>query len=604
MKWMSHIIGSLPLRRRLIIASVICLLLPSMVNFLLSNKLIKNRLVQQAVNQSEDSLQTLNLDISKYFDEMLYLTNYIQFDTDINSILKQNLNKHRSTPELKALSTIEISRSLQGVTDFFNPFYLTILTDSEYYYTNYSSYEHNTELFFQEEWYKKMKDGNEYGTFWIGVQPTYIHSEKKKKPYLLSIARVLRLSETSNAVALISINETQISSLFKQIALDEGQELMLLNSDGVILAHNNTGQIQKKILFDEKSGSENDNASIVHYKNKDYLMVSYPFSYADWTLVSMVPYENAIGSVNQVTKNTLILQLIFFLLFLIILVILVKRLTKPVTRLSSVMKEVENGNLKLRSGMKGKGDIEQLGHSLDKMMDQIENMIEQIKKEENSKRKAELEMLQAQINPHFLFNMLNSLRLKILIDGNEEMAKLIQSLSLLLRMTINRNNEFIPLDKEIEVIEHYIKLMNFRGKYNFEIKKECESNTLVEQVPRFFLQPIIENSIIHGYKQKSGIILISTRMEDEYLLIQVKDNGKGFHPEDLMIFKSTLLTTKSTNKLNKNKSSFTGIGITNVYQRMLLIYGEKFHMEIENQPLGGAIITFYIPRNQEELENV
>lgn len=575
-----------------------------MMNFLLSNKLIKNRLVQQAANQSEDTLQSLNLDISKCFDEMLHLTNYIQFDNDINAVLKQNLNRNQITPELKALNTIEITRSLQGVTNFLNPSYLTILTNGDYSYTNYSNYGHNPELFLQEEWYKKLNDENEYGTYWIGVHPTYILSEKKVNPYLISIARVLRLSETSKAITLISINETQISSLFKQIALDEGQELMLLNSDGVILAHNNASQIQKKISFKEKNRNENDDASIVHYKNKDYLMVSYPFSYADWTLVSMVPYENAIGTINQVTENTLVLQLVFFLVFLIILVILVKRLTKPVTRLSSVMKEVENGNLKLRSGIKGEGDIEQLGYSLDKMMDQIENMIEQIKEEENSKRKAELEMLQAQINPHFLFNILNSLRLKILIDGNEEIAKLIQSLSLLLRMTINRNNEFIPLEKEIEVIEHYIKLMNFRGKYNFEIKKECELNTFVEKVPRFFLQPIIENSIIHGYKQKSGVILISTWMEDGFLLIQVKDNGKGFLPEDLEILKRTLLTTKSKNRLNKNKSSFTGIGITNVYQRMLLIYGEKFHMEIENQPVGGAIITFYIPRNQEESENV
>jgi two-component system, sensor histidine kinase YesM len=607
MKRVTNIFGRFSLRTRLIISSVLCILLPSVLTYIITNYLIKDEQVNRAVTQTEGTLQVLDQNITQYFDDLLYLSNYIQFDSQINSILKQNIKRNDNnvyTQDLYARDYLEISRNLEGVTNLLEPSYLTISLENGFNFVNYPNNEYNSTNLLNKTWFKEIRNLNDYGTHWVGVHPNYIEPEKEENPYLISIARLLKLTEMTDALILISINEREINSLFKQIDFDKEQELMLINAEGVILSANNETQILRKNKYLEEIKNKKDNFSIVHYHNKDYLLVSYPLSYADWTLVSMVPYESAIGKINMVTKNSLLFQIIFYTIFLIILIILVKNLTKPVTRLSFVMNEAENGNLKVRSGINGPGDVEKLGYSLDNMLDKIENMLEQIKKEENSKRKAELEMLQAQINPHFLFNILNSIRLKILIDGDENIANLIQSLSLLLRMTINRNNEFIPLEKEIEVIEHYIKLMNFRGKYNFEIKKECELNTLVEEVPRFFLQPIIENSIIHGYKQKSGIIVISTWMEDGFLLIQVKDNGKGFHPEDLEILKRTLSTTMSTNKLEKNESSFTGIGITNVYQRMLLIYGEKFHLEIENQPLGGVIITFYIPRNKEESKNV
>lgn len=443
-----------------------------------------------------------------------------------------------------------------------------------------------------------------FNTYWLGVHPTYIESETNDSPHLISITRKLPLTESTQAYVLISVDGKEINSLFEQSAIDKKQQLMLIDSSGTVLSHNNEKQVQKQFPFMDQL---NDKAhyNIVELNNRDYLLISYPLAYADWMLVSMVPYESALGSIDRITNSTLLLQISFFIIFLIVLILFVNKLTSPVSKLSFVMNQVEKGNLKERSGITGKGDIEKLGNSLDSMIDKIEEMIEQIKIEESSKRKAELEMLQAQINPHFLFNILNSIRLKILLKGDEESSELIQSLSHLLRMTINRNNEYISLDKEIETIEHYIKLMNFRGRYHIEIIKDLESDILIEEVPRFFLQPIIENSIIHGYGQNGGVIRISVWKRESYLMVNVLDYGKGIEEKDLEMLERSLLSTNSTsNNRNKNKSSFTGIGLMNVYQRMFFIYGEKFRMEVENHELGGTQVTFLIPREQEEVENV
>src|SRR5690606_5826160 len=151
-------------------------------------------------------------------------------------------------------------------------------------------------------------------------------------------------------------------------------------------------------------------------------------------------------------------------------VTLISRLTKPMQRLGRVAAQVESGRLEVRSHIRGSDEIGQLGRSFDQMLDRVAAMIEQIRTEQTLKRKAELDMLQAQINPHFLFNVLNSIRMRIMMKGDADSAALISSLAALLRMTINRSNELIPLREEADTVVHYVRLMNFR--HNEQIQLE------------------------------------------------------------------------------------------------------------------------------------
>ncbi|WP_196305230.1 sensor histidine kinase [Metabacillus sediminilitoris] len=598
MKGLTLKFATLSLRQRLIISAILCVLLPSLITFLVSNYFTKDVLQERAVKQSEDTLRLLDLNITSYLDNLMYVSNYIQFNNEITSILKENqyhYTKDGPVSKLSALQYVKISRNLEDMTDLLSPSYITILMKNGFSYTNYPGYEYDPNNFYKQEWFDNIKDLNFYETYWLGAHPTYIESQKKKNPYLITIARAIEISGKTYAYTIISINEKEISNIFEQFASNDEQTLMLINSEGTIISNQNEQEIQKKFSYIKQIQNNQENYSIVDYKNKEYLLVSRSLSNADWKLVSLVPYKKTVGNINTITRTTLLLQGVLFFIFLIILIYLVNELTKPVSRLSHVTKEVENGNLQIRSGIKGNGDIALLGNSFDKMLDKIEEMIEQIKIEENGKRKAELEMLQAQINPHFLFNVLNSIRLKIIMNGDKDSAKLIQSLSSLLRMTINRNNEFIPLYEEIEVVDHYVRLMNFRHKGYIEIINDLASNTILEEIPRFFLQPLIENAIIHGFDQKGGTIIISSWIEDDVLIIRLNDNGKGMDVERLQLLKQKYMN-KTFNHQLENKASLTGIGINNVYQRLMMIYGETFRMEIDSQRSKGTEIKFYIPR--------
>lgn len=278
---------------------------------------------------------------------------------------------------------------------------------------------------------------------------------------------------------------------------------------------------------------------------------------------------------------------------------LVLELTKPLSELNTVTKAVGKGDLTRRAKVSGSSDIAKLSYSFNDMLDTVEEMIDQIKLQEEEKRGAELEMLQAQINPHFLFNVLNAIRLQTKLNGDKESAELIYALSSLLRMTINRNNPFITLAEELLIVEHYTRLMNFRRQHRLDLVINVDEDSKKVEVPRFFLQPIIENAVIHGYNGNNGSIIIKGTIEDDKMLIlQVIDDGIGIPKDKLEKLKHKVFYEKEST-YSKNHQSFNGIGIQNVYQRMRMIYGDQFIMQVESEENIGTSFTFYLPLEKE-----
>lgn len=584
------------LRTRLIISVIVCILFPWVSTYIVSNYFTKDVLEQRAAKQSEDDLRMIELGIKSIFDDIMYTSNYIQFDTNMNQLLKSHELIDPNSSKVKqeiALNYIKISNELSGITDLLMPLYITILYKNDLYYTNYSQIDFNPLQFKEKPWFEKLEHLSFYETYWLGAHPTYIESEKNTNPYLITIGRRIQRANSLNSYLIISLKENEIKKLFSQFQSGERAKFYLTNKNGEIYSSLNTNEVGTALKYDVT----NKDYQIVDYEKEKHLLVSYPVSYSNWRLVSLVPYNDTIGSINMVTRTTILIQGGFLVLFLIGLIMLVREFTKPITRLHQVTKAIKQGDLTARIGIAGNNDVAQLGHSFNHMLDTIQEMIEQIKIKEEAKRNAELEMLQAQINPHFLFNVLNAIRLKIKMEGNTGSASLIYSLSALLRMTINRNNAFIPLEEELSIVKHYVDLMNFRHQHDVELEIDVSEAASSFQVPRFFLQPIIENAIIHGnYKnRKETIKIIANEQIYTYLELIISDNGKGMDRLTLERLRKKVFRSSSDDYV-KSKQSFNGIGVQNVYQRMKLIYGEAFQLRIDSIEGEGTTLTFQIPR--------
>lgn len=589
------------LRQKLILSSILCLVIPTIITLILSDYTSKKVLKEEAVRTASETLEVIEQYIENRINKMIYVSNFIQFDNEIRSIVMQRRNEHRLNLEPDEIELFEsrkkITAKLDNISFPDEKTYITILLPDGTNYTNFPYYEFDPVGLFEEPWFVELPDFPASSTLWVGTHPAYIESERKQNEQFMTLVRTIKtFSSELYGYIIISISESQISRVFSNDRA-EGEKLLLTGS-GIILSHADKSQIGQPFAHSQALPEGESSSQFIHLNGEQYLVVANKTTYSDWYLLSMTPYDTALGQIHQILRTNVFLQIMFFSAFLIILVYLVRQFTKPIVRLGQIASEVESGNLDVRSRIRGPDEIGRLGRSFDQMLGRIQHMIEQITLEQTLKRKAELKMLQAQINPHFLFNILNSIRMKIWLKGDEENAALISSLAKLLRMTISQKDELVPLQEEVDTTVNYMKLMNFRhhGALKWEINLLEE--TLDEKVPRFFMQPLIENAIIHGFNQQKGTIRIFSRIAADELAIRIEDDGAGMNTERLNRLKENL--KQPIHPERQEDESFSGIGVKNVYDRLRLIYGNRFNIEIESMPGQGTQITLYIPRAKEE----
>jgi two-component system sensor histidine kinase YesM len=581
-------------RQKLITTSLLCLFIPSVITLALTGLYTKNELANKASVKSEQSLEVADLYVSNIVRDMINAFNDIQYDSELITELRVAWNSYEKNGDRKVdfFSYKPVAEKLDQLTFFGGQTYVTILLPDGLYFSNYSTYQNDLAFMYMEPWLTRMAGDPVNTTNWIGVQNNYVHSDANRYPLVITIVRSFQLyANAPNAYIILSKPEEQFHEIFSKYAAD--QTMMLLDAKGTILSQSDASLIGKTVPASFLSPGKTERS---RWNGQDYISVNHPLSFAGWSMLSLTPYREVTGKISNFINDLFLFQVLFFVVFSMVLFYLLRQLTKPIMQLAKTAERVETGNLDVRSQVTGQDEIGRLGLSFDRMLDRIKEMIRQIEWEQDRKRMAELELLQAQINPHFLFNTLNSIRLQVMMKGEKEIAEIIGSLSTLLRMTINRNNEFLTLYEEVSTVEQYMKLMNFRHHENVQFTTNLASDTLLATIPRFTLQPLIENAYLHGLRQKHGHIAVCSWKQGHMLYISVQDDGVGMSEEELSAVKSMLAETGMRGEPFGGASSrISGIGLKNVNERLRMIYGDAYELELESAPGKGMKLTLRLP---------
>ncbi|MFR5114898.1 histidine kinase [Turicibacter sanguinis] len=319
-----------------------------------------------------------------------------------------------------------------------------------------------------------------------------------------------------------------------------------------------------------------------------YNLVSYKYvSYNDWYLISSTPNTYILSEVLKVVKSLLIGIIVLIFIVTLISFLLWQSIIRPLNRLIMTMKSINTIELTDPQREDGNDEMTYLYKEFNIMIQFIKDLISDMNETNESQRRLELKMLQAQINPHFLFNTLNSIKWMAEMSNVKTISNTIGALSRLLQATISDTNELIPISQELQNVEDYMTIQRNRYGDTFHFTVDIEVDCLDYKITRFILQPIVENSLLHGLNEEEDLkITIKVRDMLNWIYLYVEDNGAGFDVEKV-------LEKKSKEKLDGKLSS---IGMINVIERINLCYQSGGDIKILSRLNEGTTVVIKIPK--------
>ncbi len=331
------------------------------------------------------------------------------------------------------------------------------------------------------------------------------------------------------------------------------------------------------------------------YRVKNYIVST--SEYSGWKVVGAV-YEDELNPYDQITQQIYLLLIgLSLALAILISVIISRNFLHPIKDLSDGMYRFKHGDLDTVVDIHSENEFGELAESFNDMTKRIKNLVETNKQSEQAKRRFELKSLQAQINPHFLYNTLDSIVWMAEAEMNDEVVEMTDSLAKLFRISINRGSEFVTVAQELEHIESYLKIQKLRygEKLNYEI--EADQSLLTCRIVKIIIQPIVENAIYHGIKKLAtpGMIWIQVKDLGDRIEIMIQDNGVGMEEETMQ---------KLLNRHAHTGTSKGGIGVNNVDQRIKLYYGDEYGVHIESEVFEGTTITLTVPKVYAKEEDI
>ncbi len=416
--------------------------------------------------------------------------------------------------------------------------------------------------------------------------------------WVVSLSRQVELTRAGaieSGVLLVDISFGGIEQICKNVDLGGTGYLYLIDGDGEIIYHPRQQLIYAELLRENNrvAATYEDGSHREKFNGEARQVTVKTVGYTGWKLVGVVPAESLASNHTQLRLFGVFVVL-FFIFFLVFVNLGVsERIAVPIKALEQSVKELEAGSETVDIAIGGTYEVQHLGHSIRSMVSTMRQLMDDIIRQEGSKRKSELDVLQSQINPHFLYNTLDSIVWMIENERYADAIVMVTSLARLFRISLSRGRNLITVGEELEHARHYmtIQKMRFKNKFTSEIKADEE--VLGLQTIKLVVQPIVENAIYHGmeYADGDGTILVWAHREGGDLCIDVTDNGPGM-PRELV---ERLLGEEGGPAVPTGGKHGSGIGLRNVHQRIGLTYGADYGLEIESEPDEGTTIRIRLP---------
>ncbi|WP_018932165.1 cache domain-containing sensor histidine kinase [Gracilibacillus lacisalsi] len=592
-------INNIPIRYKLISHFLLISILPIFCLALLISWTVERVMEEQVNDNTMQLIGKVNESFEFYISNLQSYTYMIANNEDVEQFLGQGEeaafsdNKYEIQRYLRNFTTV--SSEVAGIM---------VINDKGEYVSN-ELYAPSTMDLTEASWYQAAVNNN--GIFKIIGRPDGRRLNSIVDYTNDDVVTVVRavidpFTEQVHGVVLIDLKRRAIAETVKDVTLGKSGYLMVVDDNGQNIYQPNqpiVSHIPFNWISEQQSG---DFSKTIKGEKIQFIYQRSPF--ANWVTVGVFPTEETIFGLREI--NFYLVMFIFIIMFFGIPVsyFLSHSISKPIVQLVSFMKKAEDGDLKVRYKEKRFDEIGLLGRSFNTMLTKLNGLMHLTERQERQKRDAEFRSLQANINPHFLYNTLDTIQWMARKQKADDVAEVVESLAKLFRIGLSKGRDIITLAEEIDHIESYLKIQKtrYREKLNYDIK--VEESIKNKAILKFILQPIIENAIYHGIKERRGAghINIEAKSSDENLLIKISDDGKGMTPKQLSDLREALAEAITQTENPEETRNKKGYGMLNVQARIQLTHGPNYGLTIESQEDVGTTITILLPIMNNSVE--
>lgn len=552
-------------------------------------------------------IEQVTKNVTYFVQEMESISSFANNNADIQTFLQST-----STFGLKDLDTIssnvETLDNIVGLrSDIVSIF---VMGNNGHIISNNQTTDLNQQYdFTKQTWYQDaLANPGES----VIVKPHKQNYVLNSSEIVISLCRAITNYDSRDVlgVMLIDLKLKALDDICRDIKLGQDGYVFIVDQQGNMIFHPDYSYIYRSVdnmyslnvfkpddnLIPDLLGRDSGSFSkIVNGNNVQVTFKQIPTT--GWVIAVVTPYSEIISDITNIRNSIILIGLICLLVTFLLSWLISSAITRPIQHLEKRMEAAEQGHLEVINRDYPSDEVGMLSQKMDSMLSKIKVLMNEVVLEQEAKRKSEMKALQSQINPHFLYNTLDSIVWMAETD-NSKVVEMTDALANLFRLTLSRGEDQVTLEQEFEHVRNYLVIQSIRYINKFDYRIEADERLLHCKVLKLILQPLVENSIYHGVKntRRKCLIQITAQSVDGRLLIEITDDGIGMTPEKA----ATLLIPAPPDSAGNIKKHHSGIGVLNVHERIQLYYGPEYGLKFESSPGVGTTVKIWLPLNEDD----
>lgn len=583
----------LTIRTKLLLSYLILIFIPLGILAAISYVSVSNVLESQIRRSSSQSFDQAYTFLNFQVKSMINSSDIVYFNTDVQAVLTKSRASYENDLVQQNIDVIHLD-------EFFNGFKNTeVIYRVAIYVPGWMTYSEqgvnfiNMDTFMSSAVYQKLMLSKNK-VYWLPPESIRNDISYLSPVSAISLLRKIRNSDQINdfiGIIKVSVLESNIKDIIIKASTTQEGVVYLQNSENTIISCSSNENLKNLELGSNNSTSLAGKAmswETVTIGLNRFAITSKVVENTDWTMISAIPYSEILAQGNKIRNLLLILLLVIGVIAYGLATIISTSTVKRIKLLMKNMEKVQQGELDFNISSESNDEIGKLINSFNYMVTRISMLIAEQYQSGKEIKNAELKALQAQINPHFLYNTLDLINWKAIDNDVPEIALIAHSLAKFYKLSLNKGREIVSIEDEIDHIKNYVQIQNMRFDNRINLVINIDPFIRQYRILKIILQPIVENSILHGIlenrNKQEGVINISSHLVNNTLVLIVEDNGIGMTMEKAQ----EILTTDSI-------ADTHGYGVQNVNQRIKLYYGQQYGLSYWSSPGEGTKVEITIP---------